>query len=151
MLLTVLTLVGLTFRVARFHEHFTITITKPAATDPPLVVLGPGQPIHVEGFIDPGEALYNRVEFIAIRLRKDPNIPSGTTNSTGSEDTSKQTVQASSNLHATLMVGGNAPPSVWYLDVGVRDIAGRTHSSGDGRGTRCNEVPIRVEEDPPSQ
>ena len=74
-LLTTITLVGLTFRVARFDEHFTITITKPAATDPPRA-LHVNQTIDVEGFIDAGDAVYTTVDSIFVRLiHKDPTAP----------------------------------------------------------------------------
>jgi hypothetical protein len=144
MLLTVLTLVGLTVRVARFHEHFTIMITKPAATDPPMVVRS-GQIIEVEGLIDAGQAVYHAVNVITISLiSKDSSFPGG------------QRTHGYSGYHARydpntkrfrgrVFADWYGPRSVLSLVVEVVDTAGRTHSFGDGRGTSGNEVLLRVE------
>ncbi len=143
MLFTVLTLVGLTFRVARFDEHFTITITKPAATDPPRT-LYPGQVIDVEGFIDAGEGVYTAVNLLYVRLiHKDPTAPErricyGADGYFGTHD------PASNRFSAYVRVVYTGPEPILFLDINVIDKVGRIHGSGHDRVPMVNEVPIHI-------
>jgi hypothetical protein len=65
--LTVLTLVGLTFRVARFGERITVRIISPVASVPPQVIR-PGKTIHVEAIVDAGDSPYKAVDQIGLGI-----------------------------------------------------------------------------------
>jgi hypothetical protein len=144
MLLTVLTLVGLTLRVARFGERVTIQILRPAATDPPMVVR-PGETIQVEGIVDAGDAVYKAVNFIDLQLI-DKNMSLG--NSEYNPGRGRNPV---SYFPITMRFIGRAQVMPWHMGnfvhvkVSVIDKAGRTHGSDPDRDPPGNEVLIRVE------
>src|SRR5690349_13114242 len=70
MILTLLILVGLTLRVARFGERITMRMINPVPTEPPRVV-HPGETIHVEAIVDAGNAIYKAVDQIGLGMRYD--------------------------------------------------------------------------------
>jgi hypothetical protein len=66
MTVTVLVLLGLTLWLTSFERRMHVTITKPAATDPPYTIRQ-GERLEVEGIVDDGGNIYQQPEKVKIK------------------------------------------------------------------------------------
>jgi hypothetical protein len=141
MTVTVVLLLSLTLWLTSF-KTMSVTITKPADTDPPFLIRG-REPIELEGIADDGGNIYRQPEAIQITcISKDSQAIGGEVLQGGIhisvDPVSKRFRQ---RVWLTPMV----PHESAYLTVsGVQDRAGRWLNS-DHRLLTTNIVRVRVE------
>jgi hypothetical protein len=144
MLLTVLVLVGLTLRVARFGERITIRILSPVATLPSQVV-HPGETLHIEAIVDAGDAIYKVVDQIGLGFNYYPlNSPRWP-----DPDLDRSLVTKYDRISKRFTREFHVPrfpvERLLSIDVAVIDKAGRVYGSAREPASPGSWVLVRVE------
>jgi hypothetical protein len=144
MILTLLILVGLTLRVARFGERITIRIISPAPTDPPQVV-HPGDTIRVEAIVDAGNAIYKAVDQIGLGMRYDAAIARASSSWAFNPTLVTNHDPVSKRFTHDVRVMRRPREYLLSIDVAVIDRAGRLYNSDRQPPAPGNRVLLRVE------
>ncbi|HZW33761.1 MAG TPA: hypothetical protein VFF52_23770 [Isosphaeraceae bacterium] len=144
LVLTVLTLVGLTLHVARFGEHVTIQIVSPAGTDPPQVV-HEGETIHIEAIVDSADAVYKAIDRIGLGITDESVGIRGWASMMPLRRLVKNYDKTTKRFAHDFQVAARGRERYLSIDVMVIDKAGRNYGSAREPAAPANLVLLRVE------